>query len=116
MPQVTVYVRKSDMEAWEGVVKKSEFIHNALQNLSTYDGAPVVLREEIEKPVHPSIISGEDWAAEKEVEAKQEEVDPYAGLIFDSIAGRVADTVNEEYLDEVTPEMVKELNKRGQVR
>lgn len=30
MPQVTVYVRKEDLEHWEAIEKKSQFIHNAL--------------------------------------------------------------------------------------
>ena len=45
MPQVTVYIRQEDIELWKGVIKKSEFMHNALEHLSTYDGAPIVLRE-----------------------------------------------------------------------
>lgn len=49
MPQVTVYIRTEDLEAWKAVVKKSEFMHNALQNHSTYDGAPIVLREDLPK-------------------------------------------------------------------
>lgn len=47
MPQVTVYIREDDIDAWRGVVKKSEFIHNALLGLSTYDGAKIELREDL---------------------------------------------------------------------
>jgi hypothetical protein len=54
MPQVTVYIRQEDIEAWKGVHKKSEFMHNALEHLSTYDGAPIVLRETL--PTTPSPI------------------------------------------------------------
>lgn len=32
MPQVTVYIRKKDLEKWQAVEKKTEFIHNALNN------------------------------------------------------------------------------------
>jgi hypothetical protein len=54
MPQVTVYIRQEDIEAWKGVHRKSEFMHNALEHLSTYDGAPIVLREIL--PATPSHI------------------------------------------------------------
>ena len=47
MPQVTVYIREEDIDAWKSVIKKSEFIHNALQDRSTYDGAKIVLREDL---------------------------------------------------------------------
>lgn len=30
MPQVTVYIRKEDLEKWEAVEKKAEFIHLSL--------------------------------------------------------------------------------------
>lgn len=30
MPQVTVYIRKEDIEQWEAIEKKSQFIHDAL--------------------------------------------------------------------------------------
>lgn len=32
MPQVTVYIRAEDMDAWKAIEKKSEFIHNALND------------------------------------------------------------------------------------
>lgn len=32
MPQVTVYVREDDLEAWKAVKKKAEFIHEALMH------------------------------------------------------------------------------------
>lgn len=35
MPQVTVYIRKEDIESWKSVDKKSEFIHNALKGNKT---------------------------------------------------------------------------------
>lgn len=57
MPQITVYIRKEDINLWKGVVKKSEFMHNALQEFSTYDGAPIVLREQI-IPMAPKPIEG----------------------------------------------------------
>lgn len=60
MPQVTVYIREEDLETWKGIVKKSEFIHNALQNLSTYDGAPIVLRETV-----PPEADEEDFVIEQ---------------------------------------------------
>ena len=47
MPQVTVYIREEDIELWRGVIKKSEFIHNALQDRSTYNGAKIMLREDL---------------------------------------------------------------------
>lgn len=56
MPQVTVYIRAEDMDAWKGVVKKSEFIHNALQDRSTYDGAKIVLREDLPPIVDTSPV------------------------------------------------------------
>lgn len=63
MPQVTVYIRKEDLPMWESVVKKSEFMHNALQNHSTYDGAPIVLRETLpaaaEEPGADSLVCPE---------------------------------------------------------
>lgn len=34
MPQVTVYIRKEDMERWKKIDKKSEFIHNALNPIT----------------------------------------------------------------------------------
>lgn len=52
MPQITVYLRQGDVEAWKSVEKKSEFLHNALQHLSTYDGAPIVLRETLPPTTH----------------------------------------------------------------
>jgi hypothetical protein len=55
MPQVTVYIREADLEAWKGVIRKSEFIHNALQYRSTYDGAKIELRETIEMPINPKM-------------------------------------------------------------
>lgn len=42
--------------------------------------------------------------------------DPYENLVFESVSGRVADTELEDYIEEVTPELVKELKRRGQVR
>lgn len=51
MPQMTIYIRRDDVEAWKSVIKKSEFIHNALQDRSTYDGAKIVLREDIGTPL-----------------------------------------------------------------
>ena len=33
MPQVTVYVREEDLDAWKAIEKKSEFIHEALNRL-----------------------------------------------------------------------------------
>jgi len=48
MPQVTVYIREGDIEAWRGISYKSEFIHNALQDRSTYDGAKITLREDLQ--------------------------------------------------------------------
>ncbi len=54
MPQVTVYIREEDLEAWRGVIKKSEFMHNALHDRSTYDGAKIVLGEEL-PPVVESV-------------------------------------------------------------
>lgn len=56
MPQITVYVRQEDLPTWKSVIKKSEFIHNALRNHSTYDGAPIVLKETLE-PVTKTIKS-----------------------------------------------------------
>lgn len=35
MPQVTVYIREEDMNLWRGISKKSEFIHSALNGLSS---------------------------------------------------------------------------------
>lgn len=32
MPQVTVYVRNDDIEAWRAIKKKAEWLHNALTN------------------------------------------------------------------------------------
>lgn len=35
MPQVTVYIRKDDLDKWRALEKKSEFIHNALDSTNT---------------------------------------------------------------------------------
>lgn len=56
MPKVTVYIRDKDLDAWKSVIKKTEFIHNALEDRSTYDGAKIVLREELpsdDAPLEP---------------------------------------------------------------
>lgn len=45
----------------------------------------------------------------------QENDDPYENLLLDLGANKVADTKLEEYI-ESTPEMIKELKRRGQVR
>jgi hypothetical protein len=37
MPQVTVYIREEDINAWRSVEKKSEFIHNALSGKPTWE-------------------------------------------------------------------------------
>ncbi len=33
MPQQTIYIRKDDMPKWKALEKKSEFLHNALNNI-----------------------------------------------------------------------------------
>lgn len=50
MPQVTVYIRKEDLAAWEGVKKKSEFMHNALVKTS-----PVVVYKKDSTVPYPSV-------------------------------------------------------------
>jgi hypothetical protein len=35
MPQVTVYVREEDLDAWKAIQRKSEFLSNAINGLST---------------------------------------------------------------------------------
>jgi len=37
MPNRTVYIRKLDLEKWDGVANKSEFIHNALNNVGDFE-------------------------------------------------------------------------------
>ena len=34
MPQVTVYIRQDDLEAWKSIEKKSEFMHTVLNYFS----------------------------------------------------------------------------------
>lgn len=33
MPQITVYIRDKDLDKWKAIEKKSEFMHQALQNM-----------------------------------------------------------------------------------
>ena len=35
MPQVTVYVREEDLDAWKAIQRKSEFLSNAINGLSS---------------------------------------------------------------------------------
>ena len=49
MPTVSVFIRKDDLAKWRAVVNKSEFMHNALDQLSTFDGAKIVLKEDVPK-------------------------------------------------------------------
>lgn len=72
-------------------------------------------QEEPEKETLPRVVSSSDDSFNDKHNWEVDE-DPYKYLIFDSAAGRVADTRAEDYLDETTPEMIKELKKRKQVR
>lgn len=35
MPQVTVYVREEDLDAWKAIQRKSEFLSNAINGVSS---------------------------------------------------------------------------------
>jgi hypothetical protein len=40
MPDVKVYIRTEDLDTWNSIEKKSEFIHNALNNIVSVPVAP----------------------------------------------------------------------------
>lgn len=70
MPQVTVYVRAEDYEAWKAVEKKSELIHDALKSVDVLSYNKVVKeREEIQKIVKPFVEKMKETAV-KGVEPK----------------------------------------------
>jgi hypothetical protein len=54
MPQVTTYIRKDDMDKWQAIEKKSEFIHNALNKKPEPVG---VYGQGLPEKVEPLIIN-----------------------------------------------------------
>lgn len=51
MPQVTVYIREEDIDKWKSLVKKSEFIHNALNSIPY----SILETDEVSSNVRPDI-------------------------------------------------------------
>lgn len=96
MPQVTVYIREEDIALWRGVVKKSEFMHNALRDRSTYDGAPVVLRETLPDPVETPETDEPEEEENQTFEEMGYIYDPVGGAIFDSSGERVPGKVDKQ--------------------
>lgn len=121
MPQVTVYIRAEDMEAWKGVAKKSEFIHNALN-----DGQMPFL--EAQRALNEAKVPTEDRVVgflEEDLKPipLDELVEEYdevfgtlnsADLVLSVADSAVFDTTTEERI-EATPAMIKQLKKLGQV-
>jgi len=60
MPQVTVYIREDDLEAWRAIEKKSEFIHQALrgQELEVPLVKEVLKEPEVFVPKAPDPVTG----------------------------------------------------------
>ncbi len=57
MPQVTVYIRKADLEAWKAIEKKTDFIHKALKSTEKPPVARIKHRMTIDphKTIKPKI-------------------------------------------------------------
>lgn len=104
MPNVTVYIRKEDLDKWKVLKDKSEAIHKLL-NVNGELHEMVWAKGNGDTPlVGPEIPIDEP-----------EESDIYKGLVLELATGRVLDTINGEVIDDVDRETVKELKKRGQV-
>jgi hypothetical protein len=54
MPRVTQYVRNEDLDKWNSIVNKSEFIHNALNSLN--DNTIVQVANLMDKATPPDHI------------------------------------------------------------
>lgn len=101
MPQVTVYIRQEDIELWRGVVRKSEFMHNALADDPTYVKENVPIRTTVGGPL-VTLPLNEVLAAEVE----DEEPFWHATFAIDRATGKVVDTEEQDYAEDVTPAML----------
>lgn len=104
MPDVKVYIRTENIDKWNAIANKAEWLNTLLKNsgdTSQYGATRDVAGIEM-----VTVLS-------EELEPEEENEDPYPGYAIHRATGQVVDTLNEKEVDEVTPEMVKYLKKEN---
>ncbi len=92
MPQVTVYIREDDLDAWKNVQKKSQFMHDALTT-----GLTIIPPRDVMIPTNQG--------KEKVVHKVKMAYDPEKKEILDKPIGNLLETVpNLKVASELRPD------------
>ena len=120
MPTVSLYVKNEDYVKWLEINNKSEWFHDHINGLvgEGFDITTIndpnerveVSNDELEQIKHGTPVK--DIIDTREPE---EESDYYTDLVIDKATGYVFNKVTMEQETDITPEVVKELKRRGQV-
>lgn len=98
MPQVTVYIRQEDMDAWRAVERKSEWMHERLEGgaVRAVQARPKITETPDDRPVVVNLGTGKpvDFT-----EADEEEEFWKRDWRIDRATGGIVDITTQEYVD-----------------